>query len=221
MPDHAPKDRKWRVPAEPTFIGEDGDVYLNAIDGSEVEGALLELAPMLYRLGGAVVVSADRTLVDGEFRTIGLVVAYRSFVPPSTVGQQARPPSQAAGVTREQAQAIADELNGNVAVDDLFEPEDPTGRESAAMRDAIEEEVAAREAAENERPPAPPQAPKVPQGADEEVETEEGFAALMGVAPALDDEPLDEEPVSAVEDEVLIPSPDAATVAGAPPRQRG
>ncbi len=78
-----PRDRLWRVPAESTVTDdESGEELVVLPEDGELEHSLLEAHAILTRIGGSLVVVADRTqLPDGSWVTVGLAFRYSQFAP--------------------------------------------------------------------------------------------------------------------------------------------
>lgn len=77
------KDRLWRVPEVATILDEDGE-HIVFPEDEEFEHAMHEALAILRRVGGTLVIAADRTMVDDEDRweTVGLAFRYATFAAP-------------------------------------------------------------------------------------------------------------------------------------------
>lgn len=66
--------RTWSIHADPLVVGlEDQDI---------VYEALTEITTILTRIGGAVIIAADREqIAPGMWQTTGLICKWESFVP--------------------------------------------------------------------------------------------------------------------------------------------
>lgn len=81
--------RTWTIDADPMLVGlEDQDLVFEA---------LTEITTILTRIGGAVIIAADRTEVAPDmWQTTGLICKWESFVPGKRMKPQDPEPQIAA-----------------------------------------------------------------------------------------------------------------------------